>query len=193
MWDYSVRWVLAILAVDTRRIVHVAVTAHPTLEWIRQQIRTATPFGLVPRFLLHDNDGLFGHLCPRGRALVAGEQRHTYRCALDRWLDQVMGIRGLPIPYGAPNANAHIERFFRELREECLRHFLFFSEAQLRRTVQDFVAYHNGGRVHQGIRGIPAPEPGALAPPGLPPPGSPVRIEVRPVLGGLIRDYRRAA
>ncbi len=193
MWDYSVRWVLAIIALDTRRIVHVAVTAHRTLEWIQQQIRTATPFGRVPRFLLHDNDAIFGYFGRRSRAMATTEQRRTYRCALDRWLGQVMGIRGLPIPYGAPNANAYIERFFRELREECLRHFLFFSEAQLRRTVTEFVAYHNGSRVHQGIRGIPDPEPGVLSPPGQPPPSSPSQIESRPVLGGLIHDYRRAA
>ena len=26
------------------------------------------------------------------------------RCALDAWLKDVMGIKGIPIPYGAPNA-----------------------------------------------------------------------------------------
>ena len=194
MWDYSVRHVLAIMAVDTRRIVHVAVTAQPILEWVQQQIRAATPYGLVPRFLLHDNDGIYGQFTHRRHLREQGiRSGRSYRCTLDRWLDQVMGIRGLPIPYSTPNANPHIERFFRELREECLRHFLFFSEAQLRRTVHEFVAYHNGCRVHPRIRGIPAPEPGALAPPGLPPPDSPLQIEARPVLGGLVHDFRRAA
>ena len=195
MWDYSIRHVLAIMAIDTRRIVHVAVTAHPTLEWLQRQIRQATPYGSVPRFLLHDNDGIFGQFATPQRPSRNDEEASTrrYRCALDRWLEQVMGIRGLPIPYGAPNASPHIERFFRELREECIRHFVFFSEGQLRRTVDEFVRYHNGARVHQGIGGIPAPQPGALAPIAPPSPGAPVRIDVRPVLGGLIHDYRRAA
>ena len=33
---------------------------------------------------------------------------------------QEMGIRGIPIPYGAPNAAAHIERLIGTLRLECL-------------------------------------------------------------------------
>ena len=60
MWDYSVRHVLAVMAVGTRRIVHVGVTDHPTLEWVKQQSRDATPYDHVPRFLLHDNDAIFG-------------------------------------------------------------------------------------------------------------------------------------
>ncbi len=194
LWNYSVRHVLVVMAIDTRRIVHVAVTRHPTLDWVKQQIREATPFGQVPRFLLHDNDGIFGQFGRVGQEKSddrVGANIRRYRCALDAWLGRVMGIRGLPIPYGAPNANPHVERFMRTLRQECLRNFVFFSEGHLRRTVIEFVSYYNGGRVHQGTGSIPAPEPGALAPPG-----AAVdlrRVESRPVLGGLIRDYRRAA
>ena len=45
-----------------------------------------------------------------------------------------MGIKGIPIPYGAPNAAAHIERFMGTLKRECLNHFVFLSEGHLRRT-----------------------------------------------------------
>jgi len=194
LWNYSVRHVLVVMAIDTRRIVHVAVTKHPTLDWVKQQIREATPFGQVPRFLLHDNDGIFGQFGRAGREKPAarkGAGARSYRCALDAWLGRVMGIRGLPIPYGAPNANPHVERFVRTLRQECLRNFVFFSEGHLRRTVIEFVRYYNGGRVHQGTGSIPAREPGALARAGE---GAEFdRVESRPVLGGLIRDYRRAA
>lgn len=190
LWDYSLCYVLAIMAIDTRRIVHIAVTRHPTLDWVKQQIRQATPYGAVPRFLIHDNDGIFGQLAPLSRDGADRSGKH-YRCTLDAWQEQVLGIQGLPIPYGAPNANPHIERFWRTLREECLRHFIFVSEGHLRRSVAEYVRYYNGGRVHQGIDGIPKPEPGVLAPPGeLVELG---RVESRPVLGGLIRDYRRAA
>ncbi len=190
LWDYSLCHVLAIMAVDTRRIVHIAMTRHPTLDWVKQQIREATPFGVIPRYLIHDNDGIFGQL---GRCAVPPERTpaRSYRCSLDAWLDGVLAIKGLPIPYGAPNANPHIERFWRTLREECLRRFIFLSEGHLRRTVGAYMRYYNGGRVHQGIEGIPEPEPGALA-------SSEAvvdarRVESRPVLGGLIRDYRLAA
>jgi transposase InsO family protein len=182
--------VLAIMAVDTRRIVHVAVTRHPTLDWVKQQIREATPFGTVPRFLIHDNDGIFGQLgrCAFPRPRTPGR---SFRCTLDAWLDGALGIEGLPIPFGAPNANPHIERFWRTLREECLQRFIFLSEGHLRRTVRSYVRYYNGARVHQGIEGIPEPEPGALAPPDCP--GDASRVDSRPVLGGLIHDYRLAA
>jgi hypothetical protein len=52
LWNYSVRHVLVVMAIDTRRIVRIAVTGHPTLDWVKQQIREATPFRRVPRFLL---------------------------------------------------------------------------------------------------------------------------------------------
>lgn len=190
LWNYNLCYVLAIMATDTRRIVHIAVTRHPTLDWVKQQIREATPYGAVPRFLVHDNDGIFGQLSPAPCEGGNKTGRH-FRCSLDAWLDHVLGVQGLPIPYGAPNANPHIERFWRTLREECLRHFIFTSEGHLRRTVVAYSRYYNGARVHQGIDGIPAAEGGALAPPGA---DAECRcVESRPVLGCLIRDYRLAA
>ncbi len=187
LWDYSLCHV--VMALDTRRIVHTAITRHPSLDWVKQQIREATPYGTTPRFLLHDNDGIFGQRgSPPARKRGAGTR---YRCSLDEWLDRMMGIRGLPIPHGAPNASAHIERFMRTLREECLRHFIFVSEGHLRRTVGEYVRYFNGSRVHQGTGSIPEPEPRTLAPPGEP--AELDRVASRSVLGGLIHDYRRAA
>jgi len=81
LWDFSVHYVLVVLALDTRRVVHCAVTASPTLAWVKQQLREATAWGNTPRFLLHDNDGIFGQY--RCRAAAEGGGR-TYRCALDR-------------------------------------------------------------------------------------------------------------
>lgn len=46
-----------------------------------------------------------------------------------------MGLEGLHIPYGAPNAPPFVERFMRTLREEALDHFIFLSEAQNCRVV----------------------------------------------------------
>ena len=71
------------------------------------------------------------------------------RCHLDRWLHEVMGIQGISIPYGAPNASPHVERFMRTLRQEALDHFLFLTVAHLRRVVHAYVAYDNGDRPSQ--------------------------------------------
>ena len=42
-------FVLVILAHERRRIVHVAVTAHPTAAWTAQQLREAFPWDEAPR------------------------------------------------------------------------------------------------------------------------------------------------
>jgi putative transposase len=52
-------FVLILLAHDRRRVVHFAVTAHPTATWTTQQLRDAFPWDEAPRFLLHDRDHAF--------------------------------------------------------------------------------------------------------------------------------------
>lgn len=189
LWDYSVRYVLVLMELGSRRVVHGAVTASPTLAWLKQRIREATPFGSGPGFLVHDNDGIFGQF---GRRRL-GEARRSYRSALDRWLGEVLDIKGVPTPYGAPNAQAHIERFMGSLRRECLNHFIFLSEDQLRRTVLAYIAYYNRGRPHQGIEGIPNAGPGLPRAIPLGTGEGPIKVVARSVLGGLFHDYRLAA
>ncbi len=50
-----------VLAHDRRRIIHFAVTAHPTAEWAAHQLREAFPWDTVPKYLLRDRDRIFGH------------------------------------------------------------------------------------------------------------------------------------
>jgi len=49
-----------IIELGSRRVVHFGVTPHPTDAWVRQQLREATPYGLTPRFLIHDRDSKYG-------------------------------------------------------------------------------------------------------------------------------------
>ena len=51
---YRLLFVLVILANDRRRVVHVAVTDHPTSAWTAQQLRNAFPCDNGRRYLLHD-------------------------------------------------------------------------------------------------------------------------------------------
>ncbi len=44
-----------------REVLHFALTPHPTMEWVIQQLREATPFGKQPQYVLRDNDGIFGY------------------------------------------------------------------------------------------------------------------------------------
>ena len=175
---FAVVYVFVVMEVGSRRIVHVNVTTNPTLAWVKQQIREASVAHELPRFLVHDNDGIFGQF---GRPVSVEEkgQRRSYRCRLDRWLHEVMGIQGLPTPYGAPNANPYIERFVRTLREEALDHFIFLSEDHIRRVVNEYIRYYNRARPSQAIHGIPDPYPELKEPPL-----HPGRLVALPVLGG---------
>jgi putative transposase len=152
------------MEVGTRRIVHVNVTSHPTLPWVRQQIREATGWDESPRFLVHDNDAIFGQYGKRV-TVARGDRTRSYRCHLDQWLGEVMGIEGLPIPYGAPNASPYVERFNRALRKDALDHFIFLSVDHIRRVVAEYIRYYNGARPSQAIHEIPDPYPELRQPP----------------------------
>jgi len=180
------RYVLVIMELRSRRVVHVGVTASPTLVWAKLRTREATPFASVPRFLVRGKVGAFGQLGRR-------RSGRSYRSALDLWLGEVPGIKEIPIPYGAPKAAAHIERTMGSHRRECLDHFIFLSEDHLYRTVTAYITYDNEGRPRPGIEGIPECGPGSPRAPSSTSGESFMRVLVRPVLGGLHHDYRLAA
>ena len=110
------------------------------------------------------------------------------RSAFDAWLAETQGIRGIPTPYHAPNAAAHIERFIGTLRHELLDRILVWNEGQLRRNLDEYCSWYNSGRVHQGLHGIPDPDPELTA--ETPADG---QLVARPILNGLHHDYRCAA
>jgi len=97
---FTVVYVFVVMEISSRRIVHTGVTTAPTLPWVKQQLREATAWGETPRLLIHDNDGIYGQYRPRLTVEKDGKKR-SCRSHLDRWLDEVMDIRGLPIPSGA--------------------------------------------------------------------------------------------
>ena len=148
--QYTVRfrilYIFIIMELASRKVIHIQVTDQPTIEWTEQQILNAC-FLEQPRFLLHDNDGEFGQL---GRPLqVENEERKiSCRSALDVWLWETMNIRGISIPYGAPNAAAYMERLIGTLRRECLDRMLIWNERHLRLVLSEFIGWYNHGRVH---------------------------------------------
>jgi hypothetical protein len=44
-------YIFVILNHSRRQVVHFAVTAHPTMAWVIQQLREAMPFGQQPTYL----------------------------------------------------------------------------------------------------------------------------------------------
>jgi putative transposase len=183
---FHVLYIFIVMELASRKVIHLHVTDHPTLEWTRQQIRNSC-FEEQPKFLLHDNDGKFGQFGRPVQVENAGK-KVSRRSAYDEWLWQEMSIRGIAIPFGAPNAAAHIERLIGTLRRECLDRMLIWNEPHLRHVLGKFVGWYNHGRVHQGLNGIPDPDP-ALAEPK-PAAGRLVAISL---FKGLHHDYRLAA
>jgi len=57
---FQILYVFLVLAHERRRILHFAVTAHPTAEWTAQQMREAVRWDTAPQYLLRDRDRIFG-------------------------------------------------------------------------------------------------------------------------------------
>jgi putative transposase len=87
----------------------------------------------------------------------------------------------------SPRANAYAERFVLTARTEVTDRMLIFGERHLRTILAEYEGHYNGRRPHRSRH---------LRPPR---PDHPVadlsqeRIQRRPVLGGLINEYERAA
>jgi len=56
---FRIVYVLLIMDIETRRILHVNVTRHPTAEWTRQQFRECVVGGEGYKFIIHDRDNIY--------------------------------------------------------------------------------------------------------------------------------------
>jgi hypothetical protein len=93
------------------------------------------------------------------------------------WFNSVAWIRILAL-------RQQLAVYKRKSKKPMLRN----RDRHLRGVLTEFVGRYNHGRVHQGLNGIPDPDPGLAEPKQV---GSrPVAI---PVLNGLHHDYRLAA
>jgi putative transposase len=57
---FRLLFVFVILSHDRRRLVHFAITDHPTAEWAARQLWEAFSWDSTPRYLLRDRDGCYG-------------------------------------------------------------------------------------------------------------------------------------
>lgn len=158
--------ILIFIDLKTRKIVHWNIAHSTPQEWVVRQLKEATPFLSKPVYLVHDNDNRFRYI--------------PY---------ESLGIKNVRTSFQAPNMNAYVERFMRTLKEDCLNHFLFFSESQLRKTLSEYIHFYNNFRPHQGIDLL---SPEQLATPTSTPLSS-GKIRKVSVLNGLHYYYLREA
>ena len=101
---------------------------------------------------------------------------------------QAAGTRIVRSAVQAPRMNAICERLVGTLRREFLDRMLILGERHLRSVLAEYQVHYNTARPHQGIaQRVPDGEHLIVA--GL----DRERIIRKPVLGGLINEYARAA
>jgi putative transposase len=162
---YRLLFVLMILAHERRRVVHVAVTDHPTAAWTAQQLREAFPWDDAPRYLLHDRDMAF----------------HAWATTAP-----AMGIDEVLTAVRSPWQNAYAERLIGSIRRECLDHVIIGNARGRRRVLHAYVEYYLKARTHLSLdKDAPISRPVAS-----PADGDIVAI---PHLGGLHHRYERRA
>jgi putative transposase len=83
--------------------------------------------------------------------------------------------------------NAYAERFVLTARTDVTDRMLIFGQRHLRTILAQYEAHYNGRRPHRG-RQLRPPRPDHPAADL-----SQERIQCRPVIGGLINEYDRAA
>jgi putative transposase len=162
---------LFVMEVGTRYVHILGITANPDGTWTTQQLRN----------LLMD----LGDRAAGFRFLVR-DRAGQFTASFDAVLADA-GIQVAKIPPRSPRANCYAERFVFTARTEVTDRMLIFGERHLRTILGQYEAHYNGRRPHRSRQ---------LRPPR---PDYPVadlsqkRIQRRPVLGGLINEYGRAA
>ncbi|MGW0196367.1 integrase core domain-containing protein [Nonomuraea sp. NPDC003201] len=152
----------------------MGVTAHPTGTWVAQQARNMVmnlgeqAEGI--RFLIRDRDAKFTAV-----------------------FDEVftsLAARVIRTPARAPQANAIAERWVGTIRRECTDRLLIYNAGHLRRALKAYERHDNRHHPHRSRdRRPPQPSHAPATPTDL----DQVRLQRRPVLDGLINQYRRAA
>jgi transposase InsO family protein len=114
---------LLIMGHGRRQILWFGVTAHPTAEWIANQLTQACGWEQIPRYLIRDRDRAYGEIFVRRVRSI--------------------GIRDRPIFARSPWQNAYAERLIGSIRRECIDHIVIFGERHLRHVLLLYKNYYN--------------------------------------------------
>jgi transposase InsO family protein len=153
---------LLIMGHGRRQILWFGVTAHPTAEWIANQLTEACGWEQIPRYLIRDRDRAYGEIFVRRVRSI--------------------GIRDRPTSPRSHWQNAYAERLIGSIRGECVDHIVVFGERHLRHLLLSYMNYYNETRTHLSLS-KDAPMSRATEVAG--------RIICRPILGGLHHQYAR--
>jgi len=108
---FRLLYVFIVIEHHSRRLIHCNVTAHPSAQWTRLQLREALGYETRYEYLIHDRDSIFS-------------------VDLDESVKR-LGLRVLKSPPRSPTANAICERVIGTIRRECLDWLIPLSEVHL--------------------------------------------------------------
>src|SRR4249920_5403 len=169
----TLKRIYVFFALEVRsRYVHIlGTTSNPTGAWTTQQARN----------LLMDLDDRVAAF-----RFVVRDRAGQFTTSFDAVLAGA-GICAVKIQPRCPRANCFAERFVLTARTELTDRILILGERHLRIVLAQYGAHYNGRRPHRALQ-LEPPRP------DLPAPDLDCRrIRRRPVLGGLINEYERAA
>jgi putative transposase len=95
-------------------------------------------------------------------------------------------VEPVRLPPKSPNLNAHLERFVRSIKDECLERLILFGENSLRNAVDFFLVHYLTERNHQGLHNLIIQLGAEIG-------KSEGEIDCRSRLGGILRYYYRKA
>lgn len=159
-----VLFVFLVIEHQRRRILHFAVTEHPTAEWTAQQVLEAFSEQDAKRYLIRDRDSIYGHV---------------FRSRVES-----LGLSEVITAPRSPWQNAYVERLIGSIRRECLDHMIIFNHRHLQQILRKYLDYYHRSRTHLALE-KEAPEPRAIMPKG--------RVITLPQVGGLHHRYERHA
>ena len=163
-------YLLFVMEVATRRVHFAGCSVSPDELWMKQIARNLTDafdgFLNGKRYVLMDRDGKF---CPAFREILRNKD-----------------IKPVQLPPRSLNLNAHVERFHRSLKEECLGRMIFFGEKSLRNAIGTFLDHFHTERNHQGLAN-------RVIEPGEEISRREGEVLCRERLGGMLRYYYRKA
>ncbi|MHC4203581.1 MAG: integrase core domain-containing protein, partial [Planctomycetota bacterium] len=158
-----------VMDLATRKVFFAPVKLQPDGKYMRQVVRMLTDseegFLYGKRYLIHDRDPLY---------TTAGFHE-TLR---------ISGIEAVKLPVRSPDLNCYAERFVKSIKSECLDHLILSSVKQLEYVIEQYCAYYNHERIHQGVGRIIEPKHAI---------DDTADIVCVERLGGLLKSYHRLA
>jgi transposase InsO family protein len=128
---FRVLYCFVVIEHDRRRILHFNATAHPTSDWVVQQLREALPLPCRYQYVVFDRDAKFG-----------GDVFGFLKAS---------GLKPVRTSVRSPWQNGVAERWVGSCRREMLDHVIPLNEQHLRRLGRDYLTYYHENRTHIGL------------------------------------------